>query len=264
MQIAGLPSAALDREHRIEQVAYVLRLDPEEWSTMCYRRIKRRDQFDQRSFYGKPISTDDLNYQRPRLCPACLRERSIWWAVWDLALVAACPIHPLPSHQCLSGVQQQTVLAADGRAQMPLRVRLSEFDPRNGRRRCCGDPRFNVNGSSLARYLKESGTPRLAVPLPKRREYAFFLLRHAAARLLLSTDKTENGFRPKDAAICRTNGRSRQEAVGFCRESWRTPRILPLIVARIVSISGNEQYRSLSRSMATTAIDQTQEVPPVR
>jgi hypothetical protein len=93
MEIAGLPPSGLDREDRVEQIAHVLRLDPEEWRAMCYRRIQRRDQFDQRSFYGKPISTDDLNYQRPRLCPACLRERPIWWAVWDLGLVAACPIH---------------------------------------------------------------------------------------------------------------------------------------------------------------------------
>jgi len=88
MQIAGLPPSGLDREDRVEQIAHVLRLGPEEWRAMCYRRIQRRDQFDQRSFYGKPISTDDLNYQRPRLCPACLRERPIWWAVWDLSLVA--------------------------------------------------------------------------------------------------------------------------------------------------------------------------------
>jgi hypothetical protein len=93
MEIAGLPPSGLDREDRVEQIAHVLRLEPEEWRAMCYRRIRRRDQFDQRSFYGKPISTDDLNYQRPRLCPACLRERPIWWAVWDLGLVAACPIH---------------------------------------------------------------------------------------------------------------------------------------------------------------------------
>jgi len=92
MEIAGLPPSGLDREDRVEQVAHVLRLDPEEWRAMCYRHIKR-DRFDQRSFYGEPIRTDDLNYQRPRLCPACLRQRPIWWAVWDLGLIAACPIH---------------------------------------------------------------------------------------------------------------------------------------------------------------------------
>jgi len=32
-------------------------------------------------------------YGRPRLCPACFQACPIWWAVWDLGLVAACPIH---------------------------------------------------------------------------------------------------------------------------------------------------------------------------
>jgi hypothetical protein len=91
MEIAGLPPSGLDREDRVEQIAHVLRLDSEEWRAMSYRHIKR-GQFD-RLFYGEPISTDDLNYRRPRLCPACLRERPIWWAVWDLGLVAACPTH---------------------------------------------------------------------------------------------------------------------------------------------------------------------------
>jgi hypothetical protein len=55
-QIAGLPPSGLDREDRVEQIAYVLRLAPEEWRAMCYRHIKRREGFDQRSFYGKRIS----------------------------------------------------------------------------------------------------------------------------------------------------------------------------------------------------------------
>src|SRR6266567_8299706 len=93
-QIAGLPPAGLDREDRVEQMAYALRLAPEEWRAMCYRPIdKERSRFQQRLFYGKRVSADDLNYRRPRLCPACLRERLIWWAVWDLGLVVACPIH---------------------------------------------------------------------------------------------------------------------------------------------------------------------------
>jgi hypothetical protein len=47
--------------------------------------------------------------------------------------------------------------------------------------------RFNINGSLLARYLRESVTPLLAVPIPgKRREHARFLLRNVAARLPLA------------------------------------------------------------------------------
>ena len=92
-QIASLSACDLEREERVKQISHVLRLEPDEWRTMCYRPIKGRDRFDQRSFCGKRVSADDLNYGRPRLCPACLREHPIWWAVWDLGLVTACPIH---------------------------------------------------------------------------------------------------------------------------------------------------------------------------
>ena len=71
----------------------MLRLEPEEWQTMSYRHIGGQNRFEQRSFYGQRISDDDLNYDRPRICPRCLRQRPVWWAVWDLGLVTTCPIH---------------------------------------------------------------------------------------------------------------------------------------------------------------------------
>jgi hypothetical protein len=92
-QIAGLPRSGLERDDSAKQIAHVLRLEPEEWQAMCYRHIGGRNRFDQRSFYGQRISVDDLNYKRPRICPLCLRENPIWWAVWDLGLVTTCPIH---------------------------------------------------------------------------------------------------------------------------------------------------------------------------
>ena len=92
-QIAGLPTSGLERDDSVKQIAHVLRLEPEEWQAMHYRHIGGRNRFDQRSFYGQRISVDDLNYERPRICPRCLKEAPIWWAVWDLGLVTACPIH---------------------------------------------------------------------------------------------------------------------------------------------------------------------------
>ncbi len=92
-QIAGLPTSGLERDDSAKQIAHVLRLEPEEWRAMCYRHIGGRNRFDQRSFYGERISVDDLNYKCPRICPRCLKETLIWWAVWDLGLVTACPIH---------------------------------------------------------------------------------------------------------------------------------------------------------------------------
>ena len=92
-QIARLPTSGLERDDSAKQIAHVLRLEPEEWRATCYRHIGGRNRFDQRSFYGQRISADDLNYKRPRICPRCLRERPIWWAVWDLGLVTTCSIH---------------------------------------------------------------------------------------------------------------------------------------------------------------------------
>jgi hypothetical protein len=98
-QIAGLwvsgtgKVTGLDHDTAIKQLSHTLRLEPEEWRSMCYHHVKGRNRFKQRSFRGETVSADDLNYGSPRLCPACVRERPIWWAVWDLGLVVACPIH---------------------------------------------------------------------------------------------------------------------------------------------------------------------------
>jgi len=93
VRLAGLPEAALEQADGGDQISRMLRLEPEEWEAMCYRHVKGRNRHNQRLFYGQRISADDLNYGCPRLCPACLRERPIWWAVWDLGLVTPCPIH---------------------------------------------------------------------------------------------------------------------------------------------------------------------------
>ena len=95
-EIAGLPVAGLERENRAQHIAHVLRLEPEEWLAMSYRHVKRSKRFEQRSFYGQTVGADQFNYRHPRICPSCLRERPVWWAIWDLALVAACP-----KHRCL-------------------------------------------------------------------------------------------------------------------------------------------------------------------
>ena len=98
-QIAGLwvsgtgRVTGLDQDAAIRQLSHVLRLEPEEWRSMCYHHVKGPRRFKQRLFCGETVSADDLNYGSPRLCTACLREHPIWWAVWDLGLVVACPIH---------------------------------------------------------------------------------------------------------------------------------------------------------------------------
>ena len=77
--------------------------------------------------------------------------------------------------------------------------------------------RFNINGKLLARYLKESVTPLLAVPIPgKGREHALFLLRGVAARLPLAQIKPK-AHGPKTLQSAEGVGRSASRPIGFCQ-----------------------------------------------
>ena len=50
---------------------------------------------------------------------------------------------------------------------------------------------FHLNSGSLARYLRESGTPLLAIPSPDAgKGYAFFLRKNVAARTELPSRRT--------------------------------------------------------------------------
>ena len=103
MHLAGISGyrANLDREEHWEPIAHALRLDLKEWLAMCYGPVKGTGRFAQRMFCGQTVRADQFNYRRPRICPHCLRERAVWWAIWDLALVAACPLHrSLLINQC--------------------------------------------------------------------------------------------------------------------------------------------------------------------
>ena len=93
LQLAGLSPDRAVREDDASRIAHVLRLEPAEWLALCYRRAARPRPCEQRCFCGKPVGADQLNLSRPRACPSCLREHSVWWAIWDLCLVAACPTH---------------------------------------------------------------------------------------------------------------------------------------------------------------------------
>lgn len=91
--LAGIPPTGLASEDRAKDLAYALRLEVLEWLGMCHKHTEGRGRFKRRSFLGEVIDAFQLNYRRPRVCPCCLCERPVWWAVWDLALVTACPIH---------------------------------------------------------------------------------------------------------------------------------------------------------------------------
>jgi hypothetical protein len=133
-QIAGLRRSGLERDDNAKQIAHVLRLEPEEWLGLCYRHINGHIRFDQRLFYGERISADDLNYKRPRICPLCLRDCPVWWAVWDLGLVTTCPLHRCHLlNQC--GLQKEPGLATSGSTPMSLRIRPPHRKTRGGDQR---------------------------------------------------------------------------------------------------------------------------------
>jgi len=89
--LAGIPPGRWEQEDRAKQLALALRLQRSEWRRMCYMPVKGR--IERRTFLGQIIGAHQLNYTRSRLCPYCIRDRSMWLAVWDLKLVSACPIH---------------------------------------------------------------------------------------------------------------------------------------------------------------------------
>ena len=98
-ELAGLRQLlGLEREDCAAQIAYALRLETGEWRRLCYKRTNRAGQYGPTSFFGQAIGGDRLNYGHPRVCPGCLRERPVWWGIWDLGLVCVCPIH-----RCLLG-----------------------------------------------------------------------------------------------------------------------------------------------------------------
>jgi TniQ len=93
LQLAGLSPDKAVLEASASRLAHALRLEPEEWLAMSYRRVTRPRSCQLRSFCGNLVGGDQLNVSRPRACPSCLRERSVWWAIWDLCFVSACPTH---------------------------------------------------------------------------------------------------------------------------------------------------------------------------
>ncbi len=91
-KITGLGPAGQIRE--IERVAEALRLQPEEWRSMCYLPVEDRDSgFHNRSFFGSVVHTDQIVKSHPRVCAVCLRKEDIWLGIWDLVLVCTCPEH---------------------------------------------------------------------------------------------------------------------------------------------------------------------------
>ena len=77
--------------------------------------------------------------------------------------------------------------------------------------------RFHLDSGSLARYLKESGTPLLGIPLPDPGDYyAFFLRKDVAAQIRLPSSR-----RLKEEARCRIKA-ARTKRWVECRRAKET------------------------------------------
>jgi hypothetical protein len=88
--LAGIPPGGFEVAERGIKLAHALRLESSEWRRLCYMPMGR---IERRTFLGQIIGAHQLNYARSRICPGCLRDNPTWWAIWDLKLVSACPIH---------------------------------------------------------------------------------------------------------------------------------------------------------------------------
>lgn len=94
IELAGLKRLDnLDDESAINQISKVLCLSPEEWRRVAYLRIASSRKFSKRNFFAHPIAADRINYGSSRVCVPCLCETPIWWGIWDLTIISACPGH---------------------------------------------------------------------------------------------------------------------------------------------------------------------------
>jgi hypothetical protein len=91
--MAGVTASGLGRSGCASQIARALRLELAEWRSMSYARLAGTKRSGYRSFMGQILGAEHINIAHARACPYCLRERAVSWAIWDLALVTACPRH---------------------------------------------------------------------------------------------------------------------------------------------------------------------------
>lgn len=89
----GFPDSVTVDTEGLPKVAHALRLDPEEFHGFFYSARRHFNDRMERLFLGQKIGLTYLNFSTPRVCPKCIGEFGSLPAVWDLALVTACPLH---------------------------------------------------------------------------------------------------------------------------------------------------------------------------
>jgi hypothetical protein len=94
LKLAGIHGLLdLDLDDGAARISHALRLDREEWIALNYSRVEVPYGFNKRLFCGQILDAGRLNYGTPRVCAECLIETQVWWALWDLKYVCACPKH---------------------------------------------------------------------------------------------------------------------------------------------------------------------------
>ncbi len=92
-RLIGANLAGIDNKNVLIKLAHLLRVPYLELESHFYRSVKGPHEFLQRSFFGNCISSNFLNYDAPRVCPACISENPTCLGNWDLNLVTVCPTH---------------------------------------------------------------------------------------------------------------------------------------------------------------------------
>lgn len=93
LDVAGLKTwTRTIKEKDLVDMARTLRLEIFEGRHLFYTEVEDHPE-KSCCFLGMNIDTLHLNFRYPRICPLCLSERAVCWAVWDLYLVTACVEH---------------------------------------------------------------------------------------------------------------------------------------------------------------------------
>jgi hypothetical protein len=85
-------NASLFSPENFSRISFVLRIKEQLWASLVcgYEGPSEKGRY---AFLGQEIPSSQMSIHLPRVCALCLRAQEVWWAVWDLRFVVACPLH---------------------------------------------------------------------------------------------------------------------------------------------------------------------------
>jgi hypothetical protein len=90
MRLLGRGLVSISIATNFKRISFTLRITERAWGSLAYEYESWGNEC---LFLKQKLGLEQMCIQTPRVCSACLRSRSIWWAVWDLRFVVACPLH---------------------------------------------------------------------------------------------------------------------------------------------------------------------------